>query len=130
MGFYEQRAASALRLIKKYGMNMVLRRVTKGTYHPSAGSTDASTVVDCAAKGIVEEYKVQDIDGTIIKNGDKSVILAASGLAFRPDTNDFLLIGATIVNGVTVGGEPWKIFVNKTTAPGGIDIIHNIQLRN
>jgi len=120
MGFYEQRAASALRLIKKYGMTMTVRRVTKGEYNSEAGERAADVVLSLDGKGIIEEYETKEIDGTLIQAGDRKIILAASGLAIRPKKGDLLVIDGAIS----------QIVKNKPTSPGGVDIIHNLQIRD
>lgn len=119
MGFYEQRAAAALRLITKYGVSATIRRVTKGDYNAATGSRSEATVLEYPCKAIVEEYELKEVDGSIIKLEDRKIIVAAQGLAIRPDSGDMVVMSATTL----------QIVKNWPTSPGGVDIIHTLQVR-
>jgi len=119
MGFYERQAVRAKRLIARRGLAMTLKVTTKGTYDPNTRLFGADTVTDHPCVGIVEDYNLKDIDGTVIKHGDKKITIAASDLTVTPLAENLLVIGT----------ETWQVVRNKPLAPAGIPVIHTVQVR-
>lgn len=89
---YAQKARDALRLLVKYGGPVTLREVRPGQYDPSTG-TVVDEVIDWPAMGVKTNYRLEDIDGTLIQRTDEELYLAAPGLP-RPTTAFRLLIGS------------------------------------
>lgn len=50
------------------GLELTLRRTVAGEYEPDTGSSE--TVTDYAGSGLRENYRLEDIDGTLVKAGD------------------------------------------------------------
>ena len=119
MGFYENVRATAGRLLAadKFGRGMTLRRTTMA-YNP-ATQTSTPTVADYAASGVVAEYEDKDIDGTLVKAGDRLIILSAEGLAITP----------TPADKVIVGGVVYSIVRDKPTNPAGVAVVYELQVR-
>jgi hypothetical protein len=101
MSIYSKLKKTAIRLLTKYGTNVVITSRTPGTYNPATGSaTVVETTQTC--KGIVFDWGTgnfpdkgeQVIDGTIIKIGDKRLILASSILV-PPEIGDVALVNGT-----------------------------------
>jgi hypothetical protein len=121
MGFYErQRDGVAKKLIAKYGQAMTLRVITPGAYDPDTRLTADPVTTDYPIKGIAEEYKLSEVDGTVIQNGDKKILISASGLAVRPLPEHIVIMS----------GEVWQVINCTPLAPGGVAVTYSLQLRS
>ena len=99
---YKKFRSTATRLLTKYGTNVVITSRTPGIYDVASGSaTITESIRTC--KGIVFDWGTgnfpdkgeQVIDGTIIKIGDKRLILASSTLV-PPEIGDVALVNGTL----------------------------------
>ncbi len=107
-------------LVGKYGMPMTMRVIVPGVYDPASGSKAApGTPADYPCFGMVGEYTLRDIDGTLIKTGDKKVILSASDSMPDPVKGNLLIMG----------GETWNVENSRPTAPAGISVVYDVQVR-
>ncbi len=68
---------TALRLINKYGNDMTLNKVVKGTYNPATGKTGADSVTNISIKGTFELFTSDEIKGSILQ-GDIKVLLVTT----------------------------------------------------
>lgn len=112
---YARARATAERLIARFGQAGVIRRVVKSgtSYDPVLTPTDhACTLVDL-------DYAERNIDGALIKRGDRMVYLSTSGLAIRPELSDK----------VVIGGVEHAIQNVMPLAPGGTDVFFQLQAR-
>lgn len=57
------------------GLELTLRRTVSGEYDPETG-TSPDTTTDYLGSGLRENYKTQDIDGTLIKAGDVRIMIS------------------------------------------------------
>ena len=81
---YPATAATATRLLARFGAACILHRVTAGTYTPATGSaTPAYT--DIVTTAAVFAYDQKYIDGTLILQGDQ---LAYCAPATEPTKGD------------------------------------------
>lgn len=124
MGFYERlRDSKAGPMFRKYGMSVTLRRTTQGAYNPSTGGMGAGTAVDYTCLVVVTEYNDFVVDGTLVKRGDKRLLVAAKGLDITPSVGDVFLLN---------DGQ-WKVPDStgavKTLAPAGVAIMYEVQIR-
>jgi hypothetical protein len=104
--------------IKYDGLAMTFVKVTPGTYNPATGSV-TNTTTSYPTYGIITEYKNFEIDGTLIKRGDKRVILAITSGMPEPNENDSL----------TINSATWAIKHVSAVMPSGTSIIYAIQVR-
>lgn len=112
---YGRSRATAERLIKRFGQSAVLRRSTVGAGH----NPSAPTQTDYAVQIMVSEYAVYHRDGTVIKAGDKKVIVSTEGLSVEPVTTDKLLIESVVHSVVAVD----------KLSPGGTAVMFTLQCR-
>jgi len=95
MEFYSKMQATANRLLKGKGQSITLSRQTAGAYNVATG-TAAVTVTTQTAYGAMFEYGDKNIDGVLIQEGDKQLLLSAlnsAGTALvAPALNDTVLI--------------------------------------
>lgn len=85
---YDRSAATADRLIDKYGQQGTICRTENSgqAWNPTPTKADYPCVL------VVLSYSAKDIDGTLIKSGDKKVYISAKNLNTVPKTTDKLLI--------------------------------------
>lgn len=120
MGTYDRQIATANRLLKKYGKAIDIVYLTDNPTTGQPWKGTAPTGATSSAFGACFDYKIEDIDGSVIQYGDKKVLLAAKGLAVRPNPKCL----------ITLGGEPWKIVSCTILSPNEAeDIIYTLQVR-
>jgi hypothetical protein len=80
-------------MVAKFGRAVTLTRLTAGAYDPA---TSSSVVVETtqAGKGIVLDHESKDIDGTLVKAGDRKLLLSPVGIT-PPIVGDHATVGAT-----------------------------------
>lgn len=125
MGEYDSALALALRLIKKKGRAVTLRQFSDAPV-PDVSKpwrVGQATPTDVPAHGVLLDFGgvgEHYMPGTEIQVGDKLVLMPASGLAVRPQLRDTLQFGAE---------EPWAIVTVQTLEPGGVAVLHSMQVR-
>ena len=84
MTFYSDMAKLATDMIDEFGRAMILRKYTiSGTdYAP------IKTPVDSPVTGVVTTFKRSDIDGTLIREGDKMILIDS---AIEPSKADSVI---------------------------------------
>ncbi len=116
---YAKLATSTEARLSAAGMPMTLRVTAPGTYDPSLGARAGDVVVDHSFTGVMANYKTFQIDGTLVQAGDMLALLGASSLSVEPEP------GAVLI----ASGEAWDVKNVKTIAPGGVAILHKVQVR-
>ena len=120
-------------LIEKYGMALTLKRITPGIYNPNTGSdggdvTAIPTTYPCF--GLVEEYSEYMIAGSLVKRGDKKLLLSAKGLTITPQIGDIIVMSDGNWFIPEGGGQETSSFQPIIPlAPGGIPVMYTIQIR-
>src|SRR4051794_12381952 len=103
-----------------FGRVVTLRKKTAGTYDPATGSGGSASSADYVTRGIVLGYRDGVIDGTLIKHGDRKVILKVKDLAAVPT------VGAQMI----VGADTYTIVNVKTGELGGTAFVYTLQVRS
>lgn len=118
MSFYTDLRSTAAALLTDKGQSLTLTKRTSGAY---SASTGLSTVTEATytVTGAVFDFPQSIIDGTLIQQGDKKVLISALGLTVDPDVDDSLTI-ATIAH---------QIVNVKKISPAGITVIWQLQVR-
>lgn len=124
---YSSAIALALRLITKKGeKGVTLREYKEGTANPTKPWKPTAAVVPtrtlkCNAVFLDFDLKGAEpkrfADGTEVRQGDKQVYLAASGLDFAPDLNNIL---------VRLDGTEWRVGNLKSLDPDGTPIVYEL----
>lgn len=121
--FYDRMAATALRLLRKFGQSVTIRRVTGGSVDPVTGTVVAGTTTDTTATAVLQDYSLQEsgaanMQQTLIQSGDKKFIVAARGIN-PPALTDKIL----------AAGKTWNIINIKEINPEGAPMVYEIQGR-
>jgi hypothetical protein len=122
MEFYSKMQATANRLLKGKGQEITLTRQTAGAYDPATG-TAAVTTTTQTAYGAMFEYGDKNIDGVLIKEGDKQLLLSAlnsAGTALvAPQLNDTVTINTVVYTVVRI----------KPLSPAGTTVLFDCNIR-
>ncbi len=109
---------SAYKSIKADGVSMILSRNVQGVYNPETGKT-VNSEVTYPTYGVITDYRLKDIDGTLVKRGDKRIILAATEAMPEPNGDDNIIISGVI----------WSVIISNPVAPANIPILYIVQVR-
>ena len=110
-----------LKKINQFGKAITLTAKTVSSYTVATGVV-VSSAVNYSIKAVEGMYSERQIDGNIIKSGDKQIFIAASGLAVTPQKSDK---GYSI----TMAGESWQIEAVKPVSSGDDIALYELQLR-
>jgi hypothetical protein len=117
---YNALAATAQRLIGKFGRGVTFVKMQPGTYNPSTNAISSASSIPYTVKGVRLDYEQDDIDGEVIKLNDLRIFLEAKGLGnIVPDTDDR----------VQFGTEQWTVVRAKPIIPADIPVYYELQLR-
>lgn len=113
---YDALALTADDLLAEFGQPMTIRH-TESTYDPATGES-AQVTTDTVTVGAKFPYGDRQIDGTLILSNDEQLYVSPVGVG-------------SIVPGdrVIIGAETYSIVRVKTTAPAGVSVIHECQVR-
>lgn len=124
---YENLANTAERLIEENGRDLTLIKGSETVADPTkpwredlvAGETRFTI------KGVIVRYDNEDIDGTLIKRGDRQALVAHNSVEDEST-------GSVIIekfDRVLDGGVDWKIIEVTSWEPGDTRIFYDMQLR-
>ncbi|MBJ2228498.1 hypothetical protein JFT67_05515 [Pseudomonas simiae] len=122
--FYDRMAATALRLIERFGLTATLSEVTPGEYDPVTGVETGGATLTQTGQLILLDYTVQEAGiinaaGSLVQQGDKKIMLAAKGLEWPP----------TMTTTVLADGLTWTIVNIKSTNPAGTPLVYELHGR-
>lgn len=112
---YNATAATAIRLLTRFGAAATLKRQTAGAYNPTTG-TSTPTVTELSTVAVVLDYPQKYVDGTIIKQGDKQAFLDPT---YTPKQGDVL----------AWQGADYQVVNFKAVAPSGVNVLFEAQIR-
>jgi hypothetical protein len=122
MEFYAKMQATANRLLKGKGQEITLTRQAAGAYNVSTGTAAVTTTAQ-TAYGAMFEYGDKNIDGVLIKEGDKQLLLSAlnsAGTALvAPQLNDTVTINTVVYTVVRI----------KPLSPAGTTVLFDCNIR-
>jgi len=122
--FYDRMAATALRLIERFGLTATLSEVTPGEYDPVTGVETGGATLTQTGQLILLDYTAQEAGiinaaGSLVQQGDKKIMLAAKGLAWAP----------TMTTTILADGLTWTIINIKSTNPAGTPLVYELHGR-
>jgi len=122
--FYTRLQATANRLLKGKGQSLTLTKITAGTYNPATGGFTGAGTSTQTAYGAIFDYGTKQIDGTLIKAGDKQLLLSA----FKTDGT--ALTAPVLGDTVTIGGVTYTLVEPlKEVNPAGTVVLFDVNLR-
>lgn len=112
---YPATAATATRLLKRFGADCTIKRVT-GSEYDTATATMVPTYDPLPSTAAVFDYAQKYIDGTLILQGDKQAYCAPDVAPVQGDQFDW--------QGVT-----YTVIAVKPVSPAGVPVLFEAQLR-
>lgn len=112
---YAHTAATATRLLQRFGATATIVRTTSGTYDPDTGTT-MPTTANLATTAAVFAYEQKYIDGTLILEGDQRAYCKPS---VEPKQGD----------GFTWQGSAYTVVAVKPVSPAGVPVLYEAQIR-
>lgn len=116
MSLYDALALTTDELLDEFGQPITIRR-TASVYDPATGTSSQSTV-DTMAYGAKLPYGDRAIDGTLIQSGDEQVYVSPVNV-----------VSIEVGDKIIIGADTYSIVRVKTTAPAGVAVIHEVQVR-
>ena len=112
---YPATAATANRLLQRFGAAATVKHPTGTAYDPDTGTT-VPTYASTATTAAVFDYAQKYIDGTLILQGDKQAYCAPAVAPVQGDQFDW--------QGVT-----YTVIAVKPVSPAGVPVLFEAQLR-
>jgi hypothetical protein len=103
------------RLMQDFGAALTLARPSVGTYNPATGAMPASTSTNFTVQGVFVNYEDRNVDGTVVRAGDRRLLVSAQGSTTIPQIGDR-------VSGL-------QVIDVRTVAPRGVTIAWACQMR-
>lgn len=120
----------AERLIEANGRDLSLVRRDQGNptdpAKPWRGSTEVDTIT-VVVKGVFIEFEKEDFDGTLVRRGDKRVLIADKSVTDEGGSASNLKIED--YDHVLDGGTRYKILSAELIEPGPLRIMFDLQVR-
>ena len=120
----------AERLIETNGRVLSLVRRDQGNLidpaKPWRGSTEAAEIV-VVVKGVFIEFEKEDFDGTLVRRGDKRVLIAAKSVTDEGGSASNLKIED--YDHILDATTRWKIITVELIEPGPLRIMFDLQVR-
>lgn len=118
------RDGTALQLLTNFGQYMTLTKKSNDSFNPDTNTLTQSTSTQ-TVKGVILDFAdrnrgVRFGDDSQIRQGDRRVIMSASGLLSPPAIGDTLTVGAVIYTIVQ--------FINEVS-PAGTVVIYDLHVR-
>lgn len=110
-------AATALRLCSTYGESCTFTRVVEGSYNVSTSTTAAGSTTTYTAYVVPEIYKLEEIDGQVVKVKDIKLITAHATEVPEP--------GDT----VPINGATYRVINVQHLRVQGTTVAYNLQVR-
>ncbi len=101
--------------------NATVTFLTRGTQSGDAWNPVFAADGTDAAPALVSDYSDDDLDDTIIKRGDKQVLVSASDVTIVPSTKHRVRLHDL---------SEWNIIRVQTTSPAGVDVMYKVQIRS
>ena len=116
---YARPAATAKRLLTRFGQPVTVMREVQGGYDPTRGEVIPSSAEGYTGHGAAMSYANRDIDGTLILRGDVRVLLSPDA-AFEPKPGDKVTLADTTV---------LTVINSRATKPAGMAVLFEVQCR-
>lgn len=114
---YSNTAATADRLLKRFGAKTQLTHETVGEYDPEEGAAPVTTTEQTVTAAVFD-YPQRYVDGTKILAGDRQCFLSAVGI-FEPLQGDSF----------AWDGKSMVVVAVKKLAPAGLAVLYELQVR-
>ncbi len=108
--------------LKDKGLACTITKQTAGTYSTSTGVASVSTSTQ-SAYGALFDYENKNIDGTLVKKGDRKLLLSAL------NTAGAVLTAPSVNDTVTANSVTYTIVAIRPIEPSGVAVAYDCQIR-
>lgn len=108
--------------LKDKGLACTITKQTAGTYDPATGAATITTSTQ-SAYGALFDYENKNIDGTLVKKGDRRLLLSAL------NTAGAALTAPSVNDTVTANSVTYTIIAIRPIAPSGVAVAYDCQIR-
>lgn len=98
-----------------FGSDLTIERPGTPTYSPATGTVASASGATLTVRGVFINYMDSEVDGAVVQQGDRRLLVAATGSDGAP------VIGDVISN--------YKVVDVRTIAPAGTAIAWTCQVR-
>ncbi|MCA7945570.1 hypothetical protein [Burkholderia vietnamiensis] len=116
--FYAEMAADVFDLLTEFGRAVVVTIVSPDSVYDPETSTNVNPSTDYPAIGAIFDKNDHEINGTLVRVGDKRVLVSAVGVP-APRLDDR----------VTVGADTFRIVNPQTIGPAGVAVLYDLHVR-
>lgn len=102
-------------LLEDFGQDLTLTRAGTPTYNPATGTVTNASGTTISVRGVFIYFRREEIDNTVVKMGDRRLLVTADGATGAPSIGD-------IVSG-------HKIINVRSFAPNGTVVAWDCQVR-
>ena len=102
-------------LLEDLGSSLTLTRKAAGVYTPSTGLMATTTPTTHTIRGVFIDYRTENVDGTVIRAGDRLLLVSATGSEVAPIMDD-------VVEGL-------RVVSPRAFAPNGVAVAWACQMR-
>jgi len=124
MSFYSRMQKTSNKLLLGKGQTVTLTHVVPGTYDPATGGVTNTTTTQ-AGTGAVMEWDARQVDGTLIKIGDKQLLLSPLNTAGAALTAPVL--GDTVTDAAATVYT--LVAPLNTLSPSGTAVLYTCNMR-
>ena len=117
MSIYTRANVTANNILSKLGQSVMLTHKTAGSYNPATGTASNSDSQETGT-GAVFDYGTKDVDGKLILQGDKQLLLSTQGIT-APKVKDT----------VTIAGLVYSVESVSTLSPAGTVVLYELNIR-
>lgn len=114
---YSAKAASALRMLTRFGQDVTRTASTVGTYNPATGAASVSTAAT-TRKGVKLPFTsgTTTVRGQLVQSEDAELYLDAEG-------------AVTLTDKFTIGGAIFSVVSFDELAPAGTAVLYTVHIR-
>ena len=119
---YTRMRAMCNQQLKDKGLTCTITKQTAGTYSVSTGVATVTTSTQ-SAYGALFDYDNTNIDGSLVKKGDRKLLLSAL------NTSLAALTAPSVNDQVTAYSVTYTIVAIRPIAPSGVAVAYDCQIR-
>lgn len=102
MSMYDEISKSTLKLIAQFGRYVSIKRDDKGVYSPLTNSFTGASNQQFTVKAVITGYRINEIDGELVKRTDKKVLFDSSADIRKGDIiidgDNYTVIDIEVIN--------------------------------
>lgn len=102
-------------LLDEFGQALTLTRAGVPTYAPATGTVSNATGTSMDVRGVFINYHSDNVDGTLVRRGDRRLLITAVGATGVPAVGDIV--------------EGHKVLDVRTFEPNGVVVAWDCQVR-